>query len=57
MKKLALSIALTMIFALTLTSFNKGTYGNTQDHTTIKVLKSNTLSFDYGDEDMTIPRL
>ncbi len=57
MKKLALSIALTMIFALTLTSFNKGTYGNTQDHTTIKVLKSNTLSFDWGDEDLTIPRL
>ncbi len=57
MKKLALTFALTMIFGLTLTSFNKGNDMNTQDHATIKVQKSNTLSYDWGDEDFTIPEL
>ena len=56
MKKLALTFALTMIFGLTLTSFNKGNDMNTQDHATIKVQKSNALSYDWGDEDMEIPR-
>jgi len=57
MKKLAFSIALTFVFALTLTSFHSGSHNTTQDQPTIKVQKSNTLSYDWGDEDMTIPRL
>jgi len=55
MKKLALTIGLTFIFALTLTSFHKGNDAAKQDQKFIKIEKqANKLSYDYGDEDSSI---
>ena len=56
MKKLALSFVLTFVFGLTLTSFNSGSNAATQDRPVIKIQKTNTLDFDWGDEDMSMPR-
>ena len=54
MKKLALSIALTFVFALTLTSFHKGNKAQKQDRQVIKVQKTTNLGYDYGDEDFSL---
>ncbi len=51
MKKAILSIALTFVFALTLTSFNKGTAVKQTNKIQInKQVATSTVDYDFGDE-------